>query len=230
MYTLRTLFQTHLVKPQGIIYAGAHVGENVGAFLDAGFESVLCIEPNPEDFSQLERHASARVRCVHAAVSDREGTSAYYMVPGVPTLNSLLKPDDEYWVKLVGKEMADAHAPTRVEVRTLRLDTAVERHGGGVPYNALYLNIQGGELLALKGAPRTLEGLDTVFTEVNFERRYEGCALFEEVDAFLREQGFRLMYLEKFPHSGGQHGEALYRRVSDLPTPGLVPLSELENR
>ena len=58
-------------------------------------------------------------------------------------------------------------------------------------------------------------------------------ALFEEVDGFLRDAGFRLMYLEKFPSSGGEHGEALYRRISSLPRPGVEvdPVNELlENR
>ncbi|WNG28207.1 FkbM family methyltransferase [Cystobacter fuscus] len=230
MYTLRTLFQTHLVKPKGVIYAGAHIGENIGAFLDAGFESVLCLEPNPEDFALLERNASKRVLCLNAAVSDQDGVSPYFMVPGVPTLNSTLAPDQEYWKRLVGEELVAQYAPTRLEVPSFRLDTLMERHGLSGRYNVLYMNIQGGELLALRGAPRTLESIDTVFTELNFERRYEGCALFEEVDAFLREAGFRLMYLEKFPSSGGEHGEALYRRISSLPRPGVEPLNELENR
>lgn len=230
MYTLRTLFQTHLVKPQGVIYAGAHIGENLGAFLDAGFDSVLCLEPNPEDFALLERNASQRVRCLNVAVSDEDGVSPYFMVPGVPTLNSTLAPDPGYWTRLAGEELVARYAPTRLEVKSLRLDTILEKDGAGGPYNVLYLNIQGGELRALRGAPRTLEALDTVFTEVNFERRYEGGAVFEEVDAFLREAGFQLMYLEKFPSSSGEHGEALYRRRSSLPPPGLEPHNALESR
>ncbi|MET0401707.1 MAG: FkbM family methyltransferase [Cystobacter sp.] len=230
MYTLRTLFQTHLVTPRGIIYAGAHIGENIGAFLDAGAETVLCLEPNPEDFAELERHASKRVRCVNVAVSDRDGSSPYFMVPGVPTLNSTLEPDNGYWTRLVGEQLVAQYAPTRLEVQTLTLDTLLEQQGGAAPYNVLYMNIQGGELLALRGATKTLASIDTVFTELNFERRYAGCALFEEVDAFLREAGFRLMYLEKFPSSGGEHGEALYRRISSLPRPGIEPLNPLESR
>ncbi|MBN1209745.1 MAG: FkbM family methyltransferase [Myxococcaceae bacterium] len=230
MYTLRTLFRTHLVEPRGVIYAGAHIGENLGGFLDAGFESVLCIEPNPEDFLLLQKNASERIRCINAAVSDRDGSSSYYMVPGVPTLNSVLAPDTGYWVRLVGEELAQAHAPQRIEVQTYRLDTLLEQHGLVGRYNVLYLNIQGGERAALQGAQRTLESLDTLFTEVNFEPRYEGCALFDDVDALLRASGFRLMYLEKFPHSAGEHGEALYRRISSLPKPSLEPLSDLENR
>ncbi|MFY0528784.1 FkbM family methyltransferase [Archangium gephyra] len=233
MYTLRTLFQTHLVKPRGVIYAGAHIGENIGGFLDAGFESVLCLEPNPEDFALLKRNASERVVCINAAVSDRDGTSSYFMVPGIPTLNSTLAPDMGYWTKLVGPALVEQYAPSRLEVESFRLDTLMERHGLAGKYNVLYMNIQGGELLALRGAVRTLESIDTVFTELNFERRYEGCALFEEVDGFLRDAGFRLMYLEKFPSSGGEHGEALYRRISSLPRPGVEvdPVNELlENR
>ena len=230
MYTFRTLFRTHGVKPGGLIYAGAHVGENLGAFLDAGFESVLAIEPNPEDFSKLARLESQRIRCVNNALSDTDGACTYFMIPGVPTLNSLLEPDYDYWVRQVGKELADAHAPAKVQVEALRLDTLMERHALAGKYNVLYMNIQGGELKALRGAPRTLQDIDTLFAEVNFEKRYTGCVLFDELDAFLRDSGFRLMYLEKFPHSAGEHGEALYRRISSLPRPTLEPTSDLEAR
>lgn len=230
MYPLRTLFQTHLVKPRGIIYTGAHVGEFLGAFLDTGFESVLCLEPNPEDFAQLERNASTRVRCLNVAVSDHDGVTPYFMVPGVPTLNSTFEPDRDYWTRLEGGELVTRNMPMRLEVKSLRLDTILEQHGLSGQYNVLYMNIQGGELRALQGAPRTLESIDTVFTEANFERRYTGCAVFEEVDAFLRAAGFRLMYLEKFPSSAGEHGDALYRRISSMPKAGIEALNELEER
>jgi hypothetical protein len=51
-------------------------------------------------------------------------------------------------------------------------------------------DIQGAELLALKGAIGALPYAKVLYMEVNTEEVYKGCAQIEELDTFLGDHGF----------------------------------------
>lgn len=58
--------------------------------------------------------------------------------------------------------------------------------------NFLNLDIQGAELIALKGASKLLSNqIDVVYTEINEEEVYVGCALIGEIDNYLEDFGFK---------------------------------------
>lgn len=54
----------------------------------------------------------------------------------------------------------------------------------------LKMDIQGGELLALQGASRSLKSVLAVGSEVLFNSCYSGAPVFSEIDLELRKQGF----------------------------------------
>ncbi len=74
------------------------------------------------------------------------------------------------------------------DVETRRLDDIPEI----TSIDFLKIDVQGGELDALKGATRHLAGAVVVQTEVEFLPLYEGQPLFADVDSFLRSRGFVL--------------------------------------
>lgn len=82
----------------------------------------------------------------------------------------------------------DAVAAVEVPVRTLDsvLPAALPR-----PV-LLKLDVQGGELAALKGAERLLDTVDHVYVEVSFTALYDGQPLADAVVAHLHARGFRL--------------------------------------
>jgi hypothetical protein len=51
-------------------------------------------------------------------------------------------------------------------------------------------DIQGAELLALRGARETLPQFDAIVLEVSFDDLYTGCAQVEEIDQFMETAGF----------------------------------------
>lgn len=201
------------VEPRGIIYAGAHVGEHVGLFAACGFRSILALEPNVAAFRELQQVASRfeGVTCLNVAAGDQDGVTPYFRVSDIPTLNSTLEPDTAYWLKLVGSQELERHPVERLEVPLARLDTLLPA-GKPHPYHVLYINTQGSEIQVLRGAERMLPDVEVIFTEVNFVRRYEGCATFAEVDAFLTQRGFAMTYLRRYQDSQYTHGEAIYSR------------------
>ena len=65
------------------------------------------------------------------------------------------------------------------------------------------LDIQGAELLALKGAGEILKHIDYIYTEVNVNELYEGCALLPELESFLKKRGFKIFAIEMTQHGWG---------------------------
>lgn len=58
-----------------------------------------------------------------------------------------------------------------------------------IPYNFINLDIQGAELNALKGMAEYLPKIDYIYSEVNSDYVYEGCALVTELDEYLLQFG-----------------------------------------
>lgn len=199
------------IAPTGVIYVGAHLGENIPGFLLAGFSRILAIEPDPDDYAILSEYASRRIACVNVALSSRTGTATFYRVAGASALNSLRQPDREYWTRLMGAEAVRRHPVSELTVPTTTLDALLAAHDPG--YGVLYMNAQGAELEVLRGATSSIPGLQAIITEVNFEARYEGAPLADEVTAFVSGLGFRQLLLEPYASSrGGRCGEAWFVR------------------
>ena len=79
--------------------------------------------------------------------------------------------------------------------------------------NVMVLDIQGAELMALKGSVETLKNIDAIVTEVSCTELYKGCALIEDLDAFLLKHGFRRINTLV---NGFSWGDALYLKKTFL--------------
>jgi len=98
-----------------------------------------------------------------------------------------------------------------VNVTARTLDHLFIEHGLQYSdYNFLCLDIQGAGLLALGGGLRVLQSIEAVQTEVNLEELYEGCALFRDIEFFMRALGFNRATIVTPYHPSW--GDALYIR------------------
>jgi hypothetical protein len=77
-------------------------------------------------------------------------------------------------------------------------------------YNYWVFDIQGAEMLALKGGRDALEYAKALYLEVNTAEVYKGCALLGEIDAFLAERGFKRVITNI---TNAHWGDALYVRA-----------------
>lgn len=111
-----------------------------------------------------------------------------------PRIHSLVHPD----VKFV---------PHVICISTT-IDDLLEKYFPVHAVALLVLDIQGAELLALRGGQATLKKVDFILTEVSTAKMYKNQALFSELTKFLSEFGFCLI-----EHNLGKrtfHGDALY--------------------
>ena len=182
----------------GVIHVGAHRGEEVLDYKNLGASTVIWIEANPDVFTEMQQALSANpvltsmLYCVAASdVDDEEvdfhicyGPDAGYMV-GNKGCSSLLEPVG--WMAGWKKET--------IKCQTITLDTLLFRNNINVSaFNLLNMDVQGAEMLVLKGATGLLNSKDLkyVTSEVTFKNPdYAGGELFPAIEKYLSLFKFR---------------------------------------
>jgi Methyltransferase FkbM domain len=117
-------------------------------------------------------------------------------------------------------ELGEKHIQNHPEVyytekitqKTITIDTFFKKNNLS-PEKCVFWNfdIQGAELLALKGAPEAIKYAKIMYLEVNEAEIYKNCARLNEIDAFLEKHGFKRVYDILSDSSGW--GDAIYVRV-----------------
>src|SRR6185369_502861 len=102
------------------------------------------------------------------------------------------------------------HKPIGEEsVEVLTIDQWIsEEHIDPSLVSILKLDVQGAELLALRGAEKVLAHARLVIAEVWNTPCYEGTPTQPEIEEFLAERGFDLLAV--FDHPSGIWGDAVY--------------------
>jgi FkbM family methyltransferase len=196
------------VATRGVIQVGAHEAEELPTYFELGAKHVLLIEANPALIDGLRSVAGTTpgVTVAHCAINDIDGPIDLH-VTNYDKASSILP------LKLHKRTYPAVDECAVVQVPGARLDGLIDALGlDRADFNLLCLDIQGAELRALRGAARTLEAIEAVSVEINFEELYEGCAQVEDIDDFLGDRGFdRVATLTPYHSSWG---DALYVRRS----------------
>lgn len=203
--------------PRGTPVSLVDVGASQGDFAKGiqrhfGLRRALLIEPQPTHCAQLlGAFGKGDVRVAQCALSDRSG-EADLDILNFDYSSSLLP------VLLEEASMAggfDLSVRERIRCRLRTLDDLLEEEQWNNQLDLLKLDVQGAELMVLRGATKTLASTRMVFTEVSFRPLYRGSSVFAEVYAYLREQGFRMLSLDEgFKGTDGEllQGDALFSR------------------
>ena len=169
----------------GVLQVGAHVGVEVSEYIAMGVPRVWCFEPCTAAFEQLSKIGGKGCELTFSnfALGDVSGPSKMYTeTSNGGQSNSLLEPllHTKHYpgIKFNGME--------NVEVK--RMD---ELTGSLTGYNLLSMDVQGTELMVLRGFGELLHSIDYIITEVNKEELYNGCVMIDELDSFLKDFGFK---------------------------------------
>lgn len=181
-----------LPENPGVLHIGAHLGEECEDYKNSGFKEIIWVEANKSLIKDLFDKTNPicqpnkiKQTIICSAVSDTDNEEVSFKITNNGQSSSILE---------LGTHLT--HHPhvqvvsTRV-IKTKRFDTiAKERNLDLTKTKFVNLDIQGAELKALRGFGELLNGFDAVYTEVNSEEVYKGCALITEIDAFLESKGF----------------------------------------
>jgi len=151
--------------------------------LDRGQARVIGFEPDPAALRALERTKGAAETYLPYAIGDGEAHTLHLCE--APGMSSLLRPNAALLANYHGFSDWGVVRDTR-PVQTVRLDDVREI----AEIDFLKIDIQGAELMALRGGARQLARCGVVQTEVEFLPMYEGQPLFSDVELYLRGLGF----------------------------------------
>ncbi len=201
---LQKLCQQYSIAPRGIIHIGAHEGQEMQEYQVMGADKVLFVEANPSVFERLKLHIAGipNVWLANCAISNQNGT-VNLRVNSHDMSSSILP------LKLHKEIYPGMLEVDQVTVTSKTLDSLMQESPlNSSEFNILVIDIQGAELLALQGARETLKYIDAISTEVNCEELYEGCALIDQVDDFLKVYGFQRVAVATPSHPSW--GDAFY--------------------
>jgi FkbM family methyltransferase len=200
-----------------IVEAGAFDGHETLRMLSVWPEAIIhAFEPIPAIFKKLEVTTEhlAHVHRYQMALSDTTGKAEIYVSekpdrPEFPTQASSLRAPKERL------HHSSIQFPYTLEVPTITLDDWAQQHR--IPQvDLLWLDMQGFELDVLKAAPKLLESVSAIYTEVSFIESYAGQAQYPEVKAWLESIGFVIIGRD-FPDDTTKFfGNALFVRRSSL--------------
>jgi len=175
-----------------ILDIGANVGQTLEAYKALFPESEIhSVEPFPDSFLALQQVASrySGTHIYQLAMAEQPGEHALYVNQVYHATNSLLpRPASGHCYYPEGARLDD-----RITVKTNTLDLLAQQTGLGY-IDILKMDIQGGELAALRGATGLLEkqSIGLIITEVMFVPHYEGGAMFNEIHDFMLQMDYSL--------------------------------------
>lgn len=192
----------------GVLHVGAHECEELEFYTTLGVESRNVYWVDAMDNKVQEAKARGIPNVFQAVVSDKEDDTVTFNVTNNVQSSSILEfgthAKNYTWCVVTEKKT----------MTTTRLINFVQRNN--VPIQTLNLwnfDIQGAELMALRGAGSMIQYADALYLEVNTEEVYKGCPLVEDIDKYVADYGFVRINTLMDPSGWG---DALYIRVPKL--------------
>lgn len=201
------IIKKYTKKIHGILHVGAHMCEELKYYNNNGLknEQIIWIEANPELVKKnLEIDSKRIIKNFIACEKDTGFTKLNIANNGQSSSIFNFGTHTSHYPNIKYDNF--------VKVKNNRIDTMYKQEKIPNDFaNFINLDIQGAELLALKGMGKLLNNFDYVYTEINKEKVYKDCALIEDIDNYLKKYNFKRVET-KWTNAGW--GDALYIKKS----------------
>ncbi len=173
------------IKTENILHIGAHQGQESQSYIDCGAKKIHWVEANRGLFKKLQSSFTCPEHYLsNEVISDIDGGEVIFNIANSDQSSSILDlaehtslfPDIFYIHKEVRK--------------TKTLDTLLDETKFLDEIDFVNIDIQGAELLALKGFTKHLPKTNAIYLEINEKEVYKNCGLLSEIDLFLKNYGF----------------------------------------
>jgi FkbM family methyltransferase len=225
MLDFNQLLQKYNINIKGIVHVGAHEGGETLTYVKAGITDVILVEANPFRFSNLteslntgryvtwcspltysyfnkaEAEILKEYKAFNYAVSDKEeGTITFNLSNYDGGTDSIFKINE--WGR--DSSWTPYEHVAEIEVPTTTLDKIVEDKS---KYNFLNMDVEGAELMVLRGATEVLKHMECIMLETQDKIRFEGSCTRQELVEFLDGYGFEL---KEYHDTGKEWGDCLF--------------------
>ena len=189
--------------PLSVVDAGAHHGDTAVQYLEHLPNSrVIALEPEPENFAIAKKTLApfgARVELLPFALAETDG-SVVLRLTSHSGAHSLLEVGDMRYYD------APVETLTPIEVRAVTLDSLLADHRLD-RLDILKMDIQGAELLALRGGAKLLarHAIRLIALEVLFQPLYRNQPTFWDIADHLSSLGYALQGIYEQRHHAANH-------------------------
>lgn len=184
----RKLWPKWNIKPNGVLHIGANIGEEAPVYNELGVQKVIWIEGNPDLMMRLENNIKPYPLQVamNYLIGDEEGKEVNFHISNNASQSSSVLELGTH--KVVHPEV---HYVKDIPMTMHRIDVIFKNAGAFDSLDFLNIDLQGAELMALKGMGEMLKQFKWCYLEVNKAHLYEGCPLIEDLDIYLLGFGFK---------------------------------------
>ena len=155
---------------------------------------IYAVECNPNTLDICKKNIEPyrdRITLIEGAVCDYDGNITFYPInqqktittwtDGNPGASSIFKSNGNYTV--------ETYIQDEITTQCHRLDSIMNKYG--IPkVDIIWMDLQGAELLALKGLGNYLYYVKYIHTEVSYKEMYSGQVMFHELNNFILSNGF----------------------------------------
>jgi FkbM family methyltransferase len=199
-----------LAKSKGVLHLGAHKGQEADIYQWLG-KKVIWIEAIPRIFDQLKDNLyfydNQEAYCLLLGDADNVKRS-FFISNNDSASSSLFKFSKN---TLDGKYFSDTKLKIkdRIILEMTKLDSFIKKNDINISeYNHWIIDVQGAELLVLKGAENSLKFCDSLLIEVSKVDIYQDGVLWPELRNWLSKRNF---YPITEPMQ--DHSDVLFRKL-----------------
>jgi FkbM family methyltransferase len=155
---------------------------------------IYAFECNPNTLDICKKNIesySDRITLIKGAVCDYDGNIKFYPInqqktittweDGNPGASSIFKSNGNYTV--------ETYIQDEITTPCHRLDSVMNKYGIS-KVDIIWMDLQGAELLALKGLGNHLQNVKYIHTEVSYKEMYSGQVMFDELNNYILSNDF----------------------------------------
>lgn len=210
-YAADANLDTFLRQAKGVIHVGANSGQERDCYRGLGLP-VIWVEAMAEVFDQLVSNIAdyPNQRAFCALLTDRDNVEYDFHIASNHGASSSILPlalHRDIWPNVT-------YVATR-RLRSTTLATLFQRENlSPVQYPTLIMDVQGAELMVLKGAGSLIQNFRFVKAEAADFESYAGGARLNQLQVYLREFGFRELARRPFARraEGGTYWDVVWQR------------------
>lgn len=203
---LLSLREKYQIYPKNVLHVGAHKGEEYDLYKSLGVNSIFWVEANKTLANELQIQKKERLKSlpnnkvICEVIGEKDGAIVSFNVSNNGQSSSILELGEHSQLFPDVIYCSSEQRETKT-IKTIWTERMLP------PVDFVNLDIQGAELLALKGFG-DFSNVKHIYTEINSREVYKGCALVEQIDEFLAPLGFRRVETQYW--NNHPWGDALY--------------------
>jgi FkbM family methyltransferase len=155
---------------------------------------IYAFECNPNTLDICKKNIepySDRITLVEGAVCDYDGNITFYPINQKKTITTWKdgNPGASSIFKSNGKYTIETYIQDEIITKCHRLDSVMDNYDIS-KVDIIWMDLQGAELLALKGLGNHLQNVKYIHTEVSYKEMYSGQVMFNELNNYILSNEF----------------------------------------